>query len=307
MVADLRLDLGRRRAPADHLVGAGLGQGIAAELAGAAPDRLEQEGVRLLAQAGALQVVTEISFEFVVAGHLMPLAALLVQPQPEPALLHEHVLDPQAERRADAGEGINHEANQRPVAEARYGRDFDRVQELARLVRRQHRRLALLDRVTRTADGRGWIEREHAAGGEPVQHLADGGQALLHGWGRVALLQLLDIGRDDEGVDGADVVHAARLQPLHEIPDGARIGAPRVRVPDLRHEELKEAIRGLLARRGNQRRGVRADGDEMVHTLFQSSLRLLIALVDASAVILSCFRIFAPVESRFSRLMAFAP
>lgn len=63
VIADLGLDLGRRCAPADHLVGAGLGEGITTELAGAAPDRLEQPGARLVAQAGALQVVAEVGFE----------------------------------------------------------------------------------------------------------------------------------------------------------------------------------------------------------------------------------------------------
>jgi hypothetical protein len=48
----------------------------------------------------------------------MPLAALLAQPHPEPAVLCVDILDRHAERRADPGEGIDHEANQGAVAQA---------------------------------------------------------------------------------------------------------------------------------------------------------------------------------------------
>jgi hypothetical protein len=47
------------------------------------------------------------------------LAALLAQPHPKPPVLGEHVLNLHAERRADAGERIDHEGDQRAVAQAR--------------------------------------------------------------------------------------------------------------------------------------------------------------------------------------------
>jgi hypothetical protein len=53
-----------------------------------------------------------------------------------------HVFDAHADRRADAREGIDHEANERAIAQANDGRDIDRVDELARLGRIERRRLA---------------------------------------------------------------------------------------------------------------------------------------------------------------------
>jgi hypothetical protein len=35
--------------------------------------------------------------------------------------------------------------------------------------------------------------------------------------------------------------YAARRKPVDEFPRSTRIGAPRVRIPDLRREEFKEA------------------------------------------------------------------
>jgi hypothetical protein len=43
------------------------------------------------------------------ARHRVALAALLAQPQPQPAVLRVDILDRHPERRADAGEGLDHE------------------------------------------------------------------------------------------------------------------------------------------------------------------------------------------------------
>lgn len=46
----------------------------------------------------------------------------------------------------------------------------------------------------------------------------------------------------------------------------ARIGAPRVRIPDLRREEFKEAIGGALAVGGDKGGGMRGgEGGKLVH------------------------------------------
>jgi hypothetical protein len=55
------------------------------------------------------------------AGHGVLLAALLVQAHPKPPVLRVHVLNPHADGRADAGEGIDHQADQRAVAQANDG------------------------------------------------------------------------------------------------------------------------------------------------------------------------------------------
>ena len=68
---------------------------------------------------GAVEIGDEIFLEVVVAGHCVPLAALLAQPHPQAAVLRVDVLDLHAERRADAGEGIDHQPDQGAVAQTR--------------------------------------------------------------------------------------------------------------------------------------------------------------------------------------------
>ena len=45
------------------------------------------------------------------AGHLMLLSALLMQPDPQSAVPGEHVLDLHAQARTDPGEAIDHQAD----------------------------------------------------------------------------------------------------------------------------------------------------------------------------------------------------
>ena len=87
------------------------------------------------------------------AWHGVLLAALLVQANPLPPVLRIHVLDAHADRRADAREGIDHQADERAVAEADDGRGVDRVDELPRFLRIEHRRLAAPHDVARPAHG----------------------------------------------------------------------------------------------------------------------------------------------------------
>ena len=76
---------------------------------------------------------------------------------------------------------IGHQRDQRPIAQADDGRDIDAVEQLARLRRRQHRRLAALDDVLRPAHRVGGIDREDLADDEPVEQHADRGEVLLDG------------------------------------------------------------------------------------------------------------------------------
>ena len=85
-------------------------------------------------KAAAVDVGVQITLKIVVAGHDVMLATLLLQAHPETAVLHEHVFDLHGERRANAREGIDHQANQR-----------------ARLLRIEHWRLADLHHMPRPA------------------------------------------------------------------------------------------------------------------------------------------------------------
>ena len=64
-------------------------------------------------------------------------------------------------------------------------------------------------------------------------------------------------------LDRRDLRHAARLKPVEEFDGSARIGAARVRVPDLRGEEFKEAIGCALADGGDKGVGAVGEGDEL--------------------------------------------
>jgi hypothetical protein len=76
-------------APADHGVGVLLGQGRPGELTGGAADRAKERPFGIGGDPAAIQIGVQIGFKIVVARHLVPLAALLPEPHPEPAILHE--------------------------------------------------------------------------------------------------------------------------------------------------------------------------------------------------------------------------
>ena len=65
-------------------------------------------------------------------------------------------------RGADAGEGIDHQADQRAVAQAGERRGVDRVEKLRASAAVEHRRLAALDDWLRPAHGGGRIEGQDA-------------------------------------------------------------------------------------------------------------------------------------------------
>ena len=82
--------------------------------------------------------------------------------------------------------------------------------------------------------------------------MAQGGEAQFGGRRGARLLKLLDIGGDVNALDRRKLPHAARREPVEEFDGRARIGAARVRIPDLRLEEFKEAIGGARAVGGDK-------------------------------------------------------
>src|SRR3954452_12623793 len=77
------------------------------------------------------------------------------------------------------GESVDHQPDQRPVAQARVTVHVDTVVELPGLVGRKHRGLAALHDMFRAARGGGRVEGQDAAGREPVEHHSDGGECCL--------------------------------------------------------------------------------------------------------------------------------
>ena len=120
--------------------------------------------------------------------------------------------------------------------------------------------------MARPAHGGGRIGRHDLADHHPIEQVTQRGQAQLRGRRGSRSAQLLDVGRDMHALDRRELRDAFRRKPIEEFRRGARIGAARVRVPDLRGEEFEEAIRGARAGGGDQGRGTRGDERrEMVH------------------------------------------
>ena len=202
VIADARGDAAGFGAPLNHRIGVGLGQGVAGELPGRAAVGLEQQRLRLGRQPRAVDIFVQVGLQIVMARHGVLLAALLVQAHPKPPVLRIHVLHAHADRRADAREGIDHQADQRPVAEADDRRRVDRVDQLPRLRRIKHRRLAAPHDMARPAHGGGGINRHDLADDKPVEQMPQRRQAQLRGRRGARLLQLLDIGGDMHALDG---------------------------------------------------------------------------------------------------------
>ena len=83
-----------------------------------------------------MQVVIQI----VVARHLMLFTAFFVQPHPGAPALHIDIVDLHLDHRTDPGEGVDHQADQRAVAQAGDSRGVDGIDQRSRLVGGQHRR-----------------------------------------------------------------------------------------------------------------------------------------------------------------------
>src|ERR1039457_1564132 len=92
---------------------------------------------------------------------------------------HVHI-----EHRADAGEGINHHADKRPVAQAGKRAGINRRDKRPRFLAVEHRRFAFLLRIFRAAHGVRRVHVKHMADHEPVKtaSAAPPGVALRWAW-----------------------------------------------------------------------------------------------------------------------------
>jgi hypothetical protein len=81
------------------------------------------------------------------------------------------------------------------------------------------------------------------------------------------------LGGDVDALNGRELRHAAPQASRRIRRLRARIGAARVRIPDLRREEFEEAIGGARAVGGNEGRCVIGEGDELIHFLHHALAR----------------------------------
>ena len=85
----------------------------------------EEGSAPLVSDAGSRDVGVEVLLGLVMGGNLVALAALLVEPEPESFALLVVVLNVHADDGADACEAVDHDADERPVAQTRDGGRVD--------------------------------------------------------------------------------------------------------------------------------------------------------------------------------------
>src|ERR1700685_1642059 len=115
VIADSGLDPRRDRPPANHSIDIRLGEGIGRQPPGPATRAAEKVALAVLGYPRSGNIGIQVDLEVVVTGHLMPLAAFLVQPDPPPTPLRVVVLDPHLDHRADAAKGVDHGCDESPI------------------------------------------------------------------------------------------------------------------------------------------------------------------------------------------------
>ncbi len=184
----------------------------------------------------------------------MSLAAFFVQANPPALARGELVLDPHRDRRADPGEAVGHQPDQRSIAQAYERRDIDAIEQLAGFRRRQHRRLAALDHVLWPTYRMRRIDRDDLADDEPVKHHADRREMLLDGRLLEILAMRLDRGGDVQRLDIGDFADLVMVAPGDEPDAGVMIRHAGVLVANGGGEEFEETARSLVAGGGDHAR-----------------------------------------------------
>jgi len=177
--------------------------------------------------------------------------------------LHKEVLHLHSDRSSDAGEGIDHEADERPIAQAGKGSGVDRVDQGTGLVHIEDWRFALPLGVLRPAHGVGRVRGENLAHYHPIEEHPQRGQPLLdRGLGMLPEL-VLDEGGDVDRLDLGEILDAKHSTERGELPDRFHVGAAGVLVADVGAEEVAHPRPGFRSRRED--RGYRStlwnDGD----------------------------------------------
>jgi hypothetical protein len=175
-----RLDTGSLGAASNHPQGGESRHGLArqahARLTGRAA---EQRAIGITRNAGRRDVFVEIFLEIVMAGHLVLLAAFLMQRHPAATSLDEIIPHLHLQRGAHAGKGVGHDRDERAITQADELARIYGVKQRSRFVAREHRGLAALHHVFRAAHGMGGIDFDDVAGDQPVEQHAQRGQVLL--------------------------------------------------------------------------------------------------------------------------------
>lgn len=177
------------------------------------------------------------------AGHLVTLAAFLVETDPCPETLCVNILAAHLHGRADTGEGIDEQRDEGAVTQAHELAGVDRVQQGARFFCGEHRRLAFLYYMLRPTNHARGVGGYDLAEDKLIEEHADGGELEFDGRRRDPLLQFFDIIRDVYGLHVSEMIEAVGLAPDGKFTSGLGLGFPGVGVSDVGGEELKNALR----------------------------------------------------------------
>ena len=181
------------------------------------------------------------------------------EPDPAAASLHEVVPDPHSQNGADAGEGVDHGADEGPVAQTQQQRFLglgavavlhgpdgpDAVEQGAGFLCSQHRRLARLEGVFGAAHGVGRVQLQDMAGDQPVKQNAKRRQVLLDGGRGQLALQVLNESGDVDRLHLGEPADAVLPAPGRKAASGVEVGAAGVGVVELSGEKLQHAPGGL--------------------------------------------------------------
>jgi len=203
-------------------------------------ERSEEGSGLTIAEPSREKVLIHVYLGFVMRRHIVTLSAFFVQAKPVPFALREVVFDVHGNDRTDASKAEHHRRDEGSIPKARNRFDLDAVEELPRLVGAEHRRLALLDDVLRTANGCCGVHRYDLADNEKVEEHADGGEVLLYGRTSDELLLLLDVSGDQDGVEMGER-EFVEVTPIAELSYRSGVRRASVSVADMGREKLDEA------------------------------------------------------------------
>ena len=124
-------------------------------------------------QAGSFYVSHEIRLGVVIARHFVVLTAFFVQPHPKAAVLRKHIFDLHCHDRADARKAVEHQADQRLVAQIDVRHAGDAIEQSAHFAGIEDRRFAFAHDMTRPAHRQRRIASYDVARHQPIEQVTD--------------------------------------------------------------------------------------------------------------------------------------
>jgi hypothetical protein len=245
MAANFRLDASSRSSPANHSPYIGLQHGAGGQLSATPLARAEEWPFTVLGDAGGRDVLLKVAVEIVVRRHLVLLATFFVKPDPAAPPSYKVILDPHGNYRPHAGEGVDHQADERPVAQAGKGSGVDCIEQGARLIRLEHWRLAAPLRMLWPPDGMRRIDGQDLADNHPIEEHPQCRQALLHRGFRMQPELHFDEGRNVYRLDLAEIRNAYLGAEGGKLSHSFKVGAAGVGIADMRTKEIAHPLASI--------------------------------------------------------------